>query len=290
MIIDAHFHLDEQLLTVPQMLTKMDDAGIDRTALMAALVDPFPEPPAFIASAGQYILKHRPLRRLGKKLAANFTAKGIDILGIDYALYPDPDNGPVFELAEQYPDRFNAWAFVNPRGLKNPVTEAKEWLDHPACVGIKAHPFWHRYRPLELMETAALAASKNKPLIIHAGFDEEGDYLPLIHEIPGLKLILAHCGFPEYADTWYKILKNKNIFIDISQTSYVSSRTIKEALALLGPERCIFGTDGPFGIHGKDDLFDYREIKKRIETLVPDEGTRRRILGENFAELAGIQL
>jgi len=33
---------------------------------------------------------------------------------------------------------------------------------------------------------------------------------------------------------------------------------------------------------------DYGYIKRRIERLVPDAGARRRILGENFAELAGI--
>lgn len=289
MVIDAHFHLDEGLLTIPQMLQKMDGAGIDRTAIMASMVDPFPEPPAIIASMGQFMLKHRTFRRIGEALTSNFTPDGgINILGKVFKIYPDPDNRPIFQVAEQYPDRFLAWAFVNPMGMNDPLTEAKKWINHPACIGIKAHPFWHRYEPAHLIEVAALAA-KNKPLIIHAGFGKHGNFFPLVKEVPKLKLILAHCAFPEFRDTWQKILKMETIFLDLSQTSYVSSRTIRQVIDLLGPERCIFGTDGPFGIHGDDDLFDYSVIKTRIETLITDAGARRRILGENFAELTGLK-
>jgi predicted TIM-barrel fold metal-dependent hydrolase len=80
----------------------------------------------------------------------------------------------------------------------------------------------------------------------------------------------------------------KNVFVDLSQTSYVNEKTLRKAVEYLGVERCLFGTDGPYGFHGSDGKFDYGLIKKRIENLFPDKGVQRRLLGENFAELAGI--
>ena len=106
--------------------------------------------------------------------------------------------------------------------------------------------------------------------------------------MPGLKLILAHAGFPLYEDTWEAIRMRKNIFVDLSQTIYVSEKLIKQVVEYLGPERCLFGTDGPHGLRGKDGNFDYGIIKRIIERNFPDKGVMKRLLGENFAELAGI--
>jgi hypothetical protein len=44
MIIDCHYHLDERLLGREELLQRMDEAGVEKTALMGALVDPFPDP------------------------------------------------------------------------------------------------------------------------------------------------------------------------------------------------------------------------------------------------------
>jgi hypothetical protein len=40
MIVDCHYHLEPRLLATDLLLRKMDVAGVDRTALMAPLVDP----------------------------------------------------------------------------------------------------------------------------------------------------------------------------------------------------------------------------------------------------------
>jgi len=53
----------------------------------------------------------------------------------------------------------------------------------------------------------------------------------------------------------------KNVYVDLSQTSYVSERATRDVVAYLGVERCLYGTDGPFGFHGGDGLFDYDFLK-----------------------------
>lgn len=289
MIIDCHYHLEPSLLPVDTLLKKMDDCRVDKAALMAIINAPIPKPPEFLLHILRFALTHPFFRFIAKSLTARFTPHGdIKLPTGVFRIYRDPDNGPVFRAAARYPDRFLAWVFVNPRGEKDPLEELNRWRSRPGFIGVKAHPFWHRYAPRELLPVAAELAKTGKPLLIHAGFDAHGNYETLLSEVPGLKLILAHAGYPLYADTWKKIKKNKSVFVDLSQTSYLDQETTRRAVAYLGTDRCLFGTDGPYGRHAEDGLFDYGCIKRRIEKLFPQRGVLERLLGENFCGITGI--
>ena len=286
MIIDCHYHFERRLLTDSELLKKMDECGVEKTALMAVINEPIPKPPEFLLKILRFSLTHRTFRFLAKMLAANFTSEGdIKIPTGIFELYQNPQNEPIFQAIEDNPDRFLGWVFVNPRGDTDQVQELNKWKDKPGFIGVKAHPFWHRYPPAELLPVAVELGNIGKPLLIHAGFDSHGDYDVLLREVPGLKLVLAHAGFPLYSDTWKKIKNNKNVYVDLSQTSYLNAHTTRQAVENLGATRVLFGTDGPYGVHGDDDLFDYSLIKRRIEGLFPDKEIQKNILGKNFLEL-----
>jgi predicted TIM-barrel fold metal-dependent hydrolase len=289
MIIDCHYHLERKLLTDDELLKKMDECEVGKVALMGIINEPIPKPPEFLLKILRFTLTHSSFRFLAKVLAANFTSEG-DIklpTGI-FHLYPNPKNEPIFQAVADKPDRFLGWVFVNPQGGTDQIQELNKWKDKPGFIGVKAHPFWHRYQPVELLPVAVQLAKMEKPLLIHAGFDAHGDYDVLLQKVPDLKLILAHAGFPLYSDTWNKIKNNKNVYVDLSQTSYLNDRTTWQAIEYLGVERCLFGSDGPYGVHGDDDLFDYSFIKRRIERLFPDKEIQKKLLGENFLELIHI--
>jgi predicted TIM-barrel fold metal-dependent hydrolase len=289
MIIDCHYHLERKLLTDDELLKKMDECEVGKVALMGVINEPIPKPPEFLLKILRFTLTHSSFRFLAKVLAANFTSEG-DIklpTGI-FHLYPNPKNEPIFQAVADKPDRFLGWVFVNPQGGTDQIQELNKWKDKPGFIGVKAHPFWHRYQPVELLPVAVQLAKMEKPLLIHAGFDAHGDYDVLLQKVPDLKLILAHAGFPLYSDTWNKIKNNKNVYVDLSQTSYLNDRTTWQAIEYLGVERCLFGSDGPYGVHGDDDLFDYSFIKRRIERLFPDKEIQKKLLGENFLELIHI--
>jgi predicted TIM-barrel fold metal-dependent hydrolase len=289
MIIDCHYHLERKLLNDDQLLKKMNESGVDKVALMGIINEPIPKPPELLLNLLRFSLTHGSFRFLAKLLAANFTPEGnIKIPTGIFQLYPNPQNEPIFQAVADKPDRFLGWVFVNPTGGQDQVYELNKWKDSPGFVGVKAHPFWHRYQPIELLPVAENLSQIGKPLLIHAGFDEHGDYSVLLQKVHDLKLILAHAGFPLYADTWNKIKNNRNVYVDLSQTSYLNERTTWQAVEYLGVEKCLFGTDGPYGVHGDDDLFDYSFIKRRIEKLFPDKEVQKRLLGENFSELIGI--
>lgn len=288
MIIDCHYHLQTKALTIKELIQKMDESGVNKIALMGVPIDPFPEPPKPLISLMQALITHRSTRFIAKLLVSNFTDEGIKILGKNMSIDHDPDNKVIFEAVKKNPDRFLGWVFVNPKGEKDPVEEFNKYKDYKGFIGIKAHPFWNHHTPLELVPVARQLAETGKPMLIHAGFGEEGDFFALLKEVPNLKLILAHAGFPLYADTWHAISGHKNIFVDLSQTSYVNEKIMKNAVSALGPDQCLFGTDGPYGFHGEDGKFDYGLMKRWIETLFADKGVQKRLLGENFAELSGI--
>jgi predicted TIM-barrel fold metal-dependent hydrolase len=193
----------------------------------------------------------------------------------------------VFNAIKKHPDRFLGWIFVNPKGKKDQISEFEKYKDMPGFIGIKAHPFWHHFKPIELAPVAEKLAQTGKPLLLHLGFDEEGDFEALLKKVPDLKLILAHAGFPGYSDTWRNIKNRKNIYLDISQTTYTSENATLGVMECLGVDRLLFGTDGPYGFHGKHG-YDYGFIKRRIEKLFPDTRVQARLLGDNFAELTGV--
>ena len=281
--------IEQRALGTEDLLREMDRSGVNRAALMGSMIEPFPEPPRALLRILQAILESRRLRRLGQLLVANFTPRGeVKILGRPFHIDTDPDNGPVFDAVRRHPDRFLGWVFVNPRGRLDPLDELRKYQDEPGFIGVKAHPFWHHFTPVELLPVAQVLAERGKPLLIHCGFGEEGDYGALLAWVPELKLVLAHTGFPEYSDTWRAVLSRPNVYLDLSQTSYVSEKATRESVAYLGPERLLFGTDGPYGFHDAQGRYDYGFIKRRVERLFPDQGVCRRLLGENFVELVGL--
>lgn len=290
MIIDCHYHLETRLLTLDDLIHKMGQSGVTRVALMAPMVEPFPEPAPFLVGMLQFFLTHSVTRGIGKALVANFTPEGdVKILGKAYRIEKEMDNDLVFNTVKMHPDKFFGWVFVNPKSSKDPLVELDRYKDTPGFVGVKAHPFWHHYEPVKLAPVAQKLRVLGKPLLIHVGFGAEGDFMSLVREVPEVKIIIAHAGFPLYYHTWKEIKDHKNIYVDLSQTSYVGDRITKDAVEFLGVERCIFGTDGPFGFHGKEGKYDYGFIKRRIERLFSDPGVRKRLLGENFAEIAGLK-
>lgn len=288
MVIDCHYHFTPELQDAEALIAAMDRQGIDRIALMASLCGPITEPPERLVTFMRFCLTRRWLRPLPRRMITRFTADGhVSLPSGQITIHPQPDNRWVFEAAERYPQRFFAWCMVRAQSPSDPVSEYQRWEHHPACVGVKAHPFWHRYRPRELLAVSERLARNRSPLILHLGFDDHTDVLALAHELPELTIILAHAAFPRYADTWALIKERKNILVDLSATAYVDAGIIKQVSEVLGIERCLYGTDGPFGSHGPRGEFDPGLIMNRIRSVFPDHGVQKRILGENFMACLG---
>lgn len=220
-------------------------------------------------------IAHRTLR----------TAEGdLKLSGKTYGINARPDNKTVAELIEKYPDKFWGWIFLNPRNNPNVVEELEEWRTKKGMIGVKLHPHWHDYRTEILGPLLKRCEELQLPILIHLGFGIRGDFREICSHFPKLKVISAHAGFPFYKDLWIHARDYPNLFVDLS-SPYISEELARGAVKEMGPERCLYGTDAPYGFHDAGGSYDYGAIKGWIERLPIDDEKRKGVFGENFAAL-----
>jgi hypothetical protein len=145
-----------------------------------------------------------------------------------------------------------------------------------------------------------LCRKYKKPIMFHTGYDggkvpmgyrNPIMFEPLAFEFPDVPIMICHMGkydmvFFEYAMMLAR--KNQNVYLTTSNTKM---EFIERAVAEIGPERIVFGSDWSMqhGILGEQQGFDvYEENLDSVRNAKLDEGEKRMILGENLANLLRI--
>ncbi|HET7787795.1 MAG TPA: amidohydrolase family protein [Myxococcales bacterium] len=290
MIADAHYHLDPRLESVERLLAQMREHGIDKVALIASPCDPL-----HVGKAGALLVRamRRALAsaapRVGRFLYRSTVRRSgrVCFLGPGAAIEQRPDNDAVEGAIAAHPREFVGWIFVNP-AAQAPVEEAERRFRKPGWIGVKAHPFWHRYPVEALDDVAALCQEKGKPMLVHLGGSwRSGDFRRLPHLFPRLKLVYAHAGIPWYAPLWEDALRRDNVFVDLS-SPYLDRALRHRALRELGAARCLYGSDGPYGYPGPDGGYDHGAILRQIRQAGLPERELDKVLGGNFKALAAV--
>jgi predicted TIM-barrel fold metal-dependent hydrolase len=288
MIADAHYHLDPRLETVDRLLTQMQAHGIGKVALIAAPCDPL-----HVGRAGAAFVRlmRRALAgaapRLGRILYGSTVHRSgrVSFLSRSARIYAEPDNDAVERALSAHPDKFVGWVFLNP-GAKSSVEEAERRFRNPRWIGVKAHPFWHRYPVAALDDIAALCQDRGKPMLVHLGGGaQRGDFRRLPERFPRLNVIYAHAGIPWYGPLWEDAVRRQNVFVDLS-SPYLDKALRHRALRALGASRCLYGSDGPYGYPGRDGRYDHGAILRQIEEARLPSQDLDRVLGGNFNSLA----
>lgn len=256
MIVDAHLHLEPEL-SADRLLGLMDSAGVDRACLIAAAQVPLGRirrRTTFFRTC----MEIRPLRRPMYRLATRLRPPA----------HLRPDNEPVFAAARAHPDRFLAFAFVNPA-----LDEAHDELDRrlaEGARGVKLHPWFHDYRLIDALRVLKRCEAAGVPVLAHLGRGPAADVHAALDACPRLKLILAHAGIPHFEQLW----RLPRVLFDVaSPRTLVSNRMIRRLVGAVGPERVVFASDGPTGLRD-DGGYSYPEPP------IPD-----RALGENLIAL-----
>src|SRR5687768_6716161 len=150
-VVDIHAHFEPRMLDLPAMRAKLAAAGVDRVALIPAMNDPLPHTPEALLSLLRALMRsrlHRATRLLEKVF---YTPDGdLKLRGKIIKIYAEPDNQTVADAVAASPDLFLGWIFLNPR-VRDPVDELERWRHRPGMVGVKLHPFWHRYAVRDLL-------------------------------------------------------------------------------------------------------------------------------------------
>ncbi len=284
MIVDAHYHLDPALEPVERLLREMDRVGIGRVALIAALSDPIR-----LSALGlrrwmamrQALGGDRPeVGDLRYRLTVRRSGR-VAWSGRGDVIHPLPDNDAVERTIAAHPDRFVGWFCVQPRAGIG-AAEVERRLSRPGWIGVKAHPFWHQYPVSALDEVAEVCQARGRPMLVHLGAPgERGDFARLPDRFPRLRVVYAHALIPWYRRAWGDARRRDNDFVDLS-SPYLDRTLRHAALRELGPERCLYGSDGPYGYPDADGQYDHRAVLEHVERFGLPAQDLDRVLGGNF--------
>lgn len=180
-----------------------------------------------------------------------------------------------------HPGRFYGWICVNPRA-SDACAEAERWAGQPGWIGVKSHPFMHRYPVALLDDVAGTCSERGVPLLVHLGAEEErADFRYLPDRHPELKIVYAHARVPAYGALWDYARHKPNVYVDLSNPLYVGPREQLNAVSALGAHRCLFGTDGPYMREG------FGQAVRAVQDLPLPAQDKEGILGGSFLELTG---
>lgn len=180
----------------------------------------------------------------------------------------------------QHPDRLIGYASIpTPRLGQRSVEEVRRCYEKHGFRGLKiySHPEASIAEPgtAELLEAAA---EFDMPILAHTTPDE-CDYL--MTEVPQARLLMAHMGGHPYAfGDWHRAVmvakKHPNLLLDTA-SSQIDNGMLEHAVAELGAQRILFGTDMP--------LLDPHTQLAKVTGADLSDADKQAILGGNLVGL-----
>jgi len=150
-------------------------------------------------------------------------------------------------LAEDIADHDSLYAYltVNPRYLDLSQREIETYRQIPRFVGFKIHTSYSATGIGEprMADLFALLEEQGKPLLIHTwGAGAVRGLAGLAQRHPRLPIVIAHAG----GDAWREAIEaarhTPSLYLDFAISSPERGR-IERAIAALGPQRVMFGSD-----------------------------------------------
>lgn len=223
-----------------------------------------------------------------EKLLALMDTAGIAKAAImTYLDHPLGGADPIATIADamaRYPDRLIGFVRLNP----NVRVEARTALDR--CVlelgfkGVKLHPTTTLAHPAgdATVELLVRCGELGVPVLFHCGDDPYTTPQAIeaaAARAPGCTVVMGHMGGYFHAeDAIASARRQPNLVLETSAMPY--PERIADAVRLLGPERVVFGSDGP----GCNPALEVHKIRM----LGLDPAAEALVLGGNAARLLGL--
>jgi len=167
-------------------------------------------------------------------------------------------NDDIAAIVAQHPDRFLAFAGVNPFEGAKAVHELER------CVRELGFKGCGEFGYMDILDERCFpiyekCVELDVPILIHFGFTlptaplKYGDPVPLDEvalRFPELKIIAAHCAFPWFWQLAVVMARRPNVYVDVSALEMVPEVARLQAILTflnLAADRVLFGTDFPFG-------------------------------------------
>ncbi len=210
---------------------------------------------------------------------------GVDRAGV-CTLAQDIQNDYVLEAQRGHPDRLFGYCFINPRQPGGAQT-LRRYLGE-GMHGLKLHPRLHGYplRSLPLVGPLLEVCQEfDVPVFSHGNGAEEFNvpfyFEELARAFPEVPLIIGHMGsFNAVDDAILVANRNPNVYLD---TSLATWDNLVNAVRSVPAEKILMSTDWP------GNPFELEQMK--IELATPNDlETRRKIMGESYAQLVGMPI
>ncbi len=199
-----------------------------------------------------------------KRMGKNKVQKVIVIPWCNNNISDELDTDTLLQFTDKHPELFALGSIDMDGDLKKQLVHYENLLKKNKIVGIKLYPGYQHFYASDkkVFPIAKLCEKYNKPLVFHSGdvYDKECvAHLKYSHpiymdelatEFPKTKIVISHFGFPYLLETANILMKNQNVFSDISGTIEVDD-------SMTSPH------------HVKDMVRQYIEDLKRVFTWYP---------------------
>lgn len=181
------------------------------------------------------------------------------------------------------------WVVVHPL-QEDTYRQAEQMLALPQCAGIKIHPEDHCYHIADHGRQLFDFAAKHRAIVLtHSGQENSKpeDFMPFVNDNPEVTLILGHigCTFDDVYTRQVEAVKARkydNVFADTSSAKNIFPGLIEWAVAEIGADRILFGTDSP--------LYFVPLQRARIDSAEIADDDKKMILRDNAVKLFGLDL
>ena len=214
-------------------------------------------------------------------------------------------NEEIAEAAAENSDIMIAFASIDPHKGKRGAIEARRLIEDHGVRGFKFHPPLQNFDPRDRMAWPLYEVINDHqlPVIFHTGHSGMGSGMAggggirlkygrpiLVDDVavdfPGMKIILAHPGWPWTDESLSMALHKPNIFIDLSGWSprYFPDQIVRYANGQLG-RKFLFGSDFPLIPPNKwITAFDEAGFKPEVRAPIVKENAMRLLFGPELPE------
>lgn len=214
-------------------------------------------------------------------------------------------NEEIAEAAVENSDIMIAFASIDPHKGKRGAIEARRLIEDHGVRGFKFHPPLQNFDPGDRMAWPLYEVINDHqlPVIFHTGHSGMGSGMAggggirlkygqpiLVDDVavdfPGMKIILAHPGWPWTDESLSMALHKPNIFIDLSGWSprYFPDQIVRYANGQLG-HKFLFGSDFPLIPPDKwITAFDEAGFKPEVRAPIVKENAMRLLFGPELPE------
>jgi len=219
------------------------------------------------------------------------------------------DEGSVVAAVRAFPDRFFAYAMVNPRtltaGLPTAFSEVRVACLFPAMHGYSiqddcARPVFEwaqAHRRAVFVHCGVLSVGVRKKLGLSSPFDMRFSNPVDLHAIAlryrDVPIIVPHFGAGYFREALMLADQCSNVYLDTSssnqwmryQVGHVTLREVfRHALDIAGSHRLLFGTDSSFFPRGWHHAI-FEDQAKALYEIGTTEADARAIFGENLLRI-----